>query len=141
MAFATGEQVGFRPAPELDAAWTTWPRGDRPAAVREAGAAFRRRFAERGQVHAIRTVDLASTVCSLDFSALIGDPAHRQIVIADRRDAGESVVWLDERNGREVARSPTLSDVPAPGNIVTPGFDRRFFYVSARGALWELRAR
>ena len=78
---------------------------------------------------------------SLDFSALIGDPAHRQIVIADRRDTGESVVWLDERNGREVARSPTLSDVPAPGNIVTPGFDRRFFYVSARGALWELRAR
>jgi hypothetical protein len=78
---------------------------------------------------------------SLDFSALIGDPAHRQIVIADRRDTGESVVWLDERNGREVARSATLSDVPAPGNIVTPGFDRRFFYVSARGALWELRAR
>ena len=78
---------------------------------------------------------------SLDFSALIGDPAHRQIVIADRRDTGESVVWLDERNGREVARSATLSDVPAPGNIVTPGFDRRFFYVSARGALWELHAR
>jgi hypothetical protein len=78
---------------------------------------------------------------SLDFSALIGDPAHRQIVIADRRDTGESVVWLDERNGREVARSPTLSDVPAPGNIVTPGFNRRFFYVSARGALWELHAR
>jgi hypothetical protein len=78
---------------------------------------------------------------SLDVSALIGDPAHRQIVIADRRDTGESVVWLDERNGREVARSPTLSDVPAPGNIVTPGFDRRFFYVSARGALWELHAR
>ena len=68
MASATGEQVGFRPAPELDAAWTTWPRGDRPAALREAGAAFRRRFAERGQVHAIRTVDLASTAYPASFA-------------------------------------------------------------------------
>ncbi|HEX3317080.1 MAG TPA: hypothetical protein VHR88_03615 [Solirubrobacteraceae bacterium] len=76
---------------------------------------------------------------SLDFSALIGDPAHRQIVIADRGQAGESVVWLSERTGAEQARSPVLSDVPAPGNIVTPGFAGRFWYVSARGALWRLR--
>lgn len=45
---------------------------------------------------------------SLDFSALTGDPAHRQIVIADRRDAGESVVWLDERTRaqRDALRRP-----------------------------------
>ena len=52
MAFATGERSASARRRELDAAWTTWPRGDRPAALREAGAAFRRRFAERGQVHA-----------------------------------------------------------------------------------------
>ena len=62
-------------------------------------------------------------------------------MIADRRDAGESIVWLDERTGAQRARSATLSDVPAPGNIVTPGFDDRFYHLSARGALWELRVR
>jgi hypothetical protein len=43
--------------------------------------------------------------------------------------------------GAQVARSPVLADVPAPGNIVTPGFGGRFWYVSARGALWALRPR
>jgi hypothetical protein len=60
MAMATGEQVGFRPAPELDEAWDTWPRGNRPAALRKAAGAFRRRFTGGRQVHAIRTVDLVS---------------------------------------------------------------------------------
>ena len=27
----------------------------------------------------------------------------------------------------------------APGNIVTPGFDGRYYYVSSEGKLWELR--
>jgi hypothetical protein len=79
------------------------------------------------------------SLTSLDFSALTGDPQHRQIVIADRQGGSESVVWLEERTGAQRARSATLSDVPAPGNIVTPGFDRRFFYLSARGVLWSLR--
>jgi hypothetical protein len=76
---------------------------------------------------------------SLDFSALIGTPRDRQIVIPTKDDAGESVVWLDEATGRERAHSGVLADVPSPGNIVTPGFAGRFYYVSARGTLTELR--
>jgi hypothetical protein len=76
---------------------------------------------------------------SLAFSALIGDGARRQIVIPDLTTAGDTVVWLDERTGREVARSRPLADGSAPGNIVTPGFGGRFYYLSGGGRLWELR--
>jgi hypothetical protein len=78
---------------------------------------------------------------SLDFSALVGDAAHRQIVIPDLTSKGDTVVWLDERSGREVARSRPLADAGAPGNIVTPGFNGRFYYLSGMGRLWELRPR
>jgi hypothetical protein len=54
------ETVGIRPFHEFDEAHATWPRGDRPAAIREAAQAFRKRFKEQGQVLAVRTVDLVS---------------------------------------------------------------------------------
>jgi hypothetical protein len=76
---------------------------------------------------------------SLAFSALVGPPGARQIVIPDRGEAGERVVWLDERSGRVRARTEALSPQAAPGNIVTPGFGGRFYYLSGEGALWELR--
>jgi glyoxylase-like metal-dependent hydrolase (beta-lactamase superfamily II) len=43
---------------EFENAWLTWPRGDRPAALRAAAAAFRERFT--GTVRGVRTVDLVS---------------------------------------------------------------------------------
>jgi hypothetical protein len=52
--------LGFAPIEEFREAHDTWPRGDRPAAIREAAAAFRPRFAEQGMVRAVRTVDLVS---------------------------------------------------------------------------------
>ncbi len=61
-------------------------------------------------------------------------------MIPDRGEAGERVLWLDERSGRVRARSEVLSPQAAPGNIVTPGFGGRFYYLSGEGALWELRA-
>lgn len=73
------------------------------------------------------------------FSALVGPPRQRQIVIPDYRPDGDAVTWLDERTGRQAARSAPLSPQPAPGNIVTPGFDGRFFYLAPLGALWSLR--
>ncbi len=76
---------------------------------------------------------------SLSFSALVGPPAKRQIVIPDSSSGGDEVVWLDERTGSEVTRSEPLAVGPAPGNIVTPGFGGRFYYTSAAGKLWELR--
>ena len=46
-----------------------------------------------------------------------------------------------ERTGKELARTEPLAPAPAPGNIVTPGFGGRFYYLSQAGALWELRPR
>ncbi|TMM07160.1 MAG: hypothetical protein E6G00_13970, partial [Actinobacteria bacterium] len=54
------ETLGIRPFHEFDAARETWPRGDRPAAIREAAETFRGRFKEQGQIRAIRTVDLVA---------------------------------------------------------------------------------
>ena len=50
------ESIGLRPFHEFDEANETWPRGDRPAAIREAAAEFRARFATpenrvRGRAH------------------------------------------------------------------------------------------
>ena len=51
------ESIGLRPFHEFDQANDTWPRGDRPAAIREAAAEFRARFATpENQVRAVRTV-------------------------------------------------------------------------------------
>ncbi len=43
---------------DFDDAWATWPRGDRPDALRAAAKGFRERFT--GVVHGVRTVDLVS---------------------------------------------------------------------------------
>ena len=49
------------------------------------------------------------------------------------------MIWLDERTGSGAARSAPLAPSGAPGNIVTPGFAGRFYYLSATGRLRELR--
>ena len=123
MAFATGEQVGFRPAPELDAAWTTWPRGDRPAALREAGAAFRRRFAERGQVHAIRTVDLASTVYPATYAFQGAAKSVNPYVNVLNRLV---VVQFDDFEGarRTLAWEPTIPEGSAKAPFYAQLIDR-----------------
>src|SRR5438270_9297849 len=54
------ETLGLRPIHEFDEAQATWPRGHRPAALRDAAEAFRARFKEQGQVRAVRTVDLVA---------------------------------------------------------------------------------
>jgi hypothetical protein len=59
-AIESPEKVGIRPVHEFDEAQAVWPRGDRPAALREAAGAFRERFKGQGQVLAIRTIDLVS---------------------------------------------------------------------------------
>ncbi|MFN2612020.1 MAG: hypothetical protein ABR536_01465 [Solirubrobacterales bacterium] len=55
------ETLGLRPFHEFDQANETWPRGNRPAAIREAAADFRARFARpENQVRGVRTIDLAA---------------------------------------------------------------------------------
>jgi hypothetical protein len=54
------ETLGIRPFHEFDEAADTWPRGDRPRAIRDAAQSFRARFKEQGQIRAVRTVDLVA---------------------------------------------------------------------------------
>src|SRR5689334_3058961 len=59
-AIETPETVGVRPFHEFADAHDVWPRGERPAALREAAQEFRARFKAQGQIRAVRTIDLAS---------------------------------------------------------------------------------
>src|SRR4029453_14421297 len=69
------EKLGLKPATEFDEANETWPRGDRPAGIRQAAGEFRARFAtEDNRVRAVRTVDIASAGYSLKFA--FGGAAH-----------------------------------------------------------------
>ncbi|MGH2924768.1 MAG: hypothetical protein ACRDK1_02220 [Solirubrobacterales bacterium] len=63
------EKVGLRPFGEFEEANQTWPRGDRPAAIREAAAEFRARFATSdNRIRAARTIDIASAGYPLKFA-------------------------------------------------------------------------
>lgn len=76
---------------------------------------------------------------SQDFSALVGDPTHRNVVITNYdASTGDRAVWLDEATGETLAQSDILSSNPAPGNIVMPGFDGKFYYIAADGTLTQL---
>jgi hypothetical protein len=62
------ETVGLRPFHEFDEANSTWPRGKRLDAIRDAAGAFRQRFKRQGQVRAMRTVDLVSAAYPTAFA-------------------------------------------------------------------------
>ena len=62
------ETIGIRPFNEFDEANRVWPRGDRPAAIREAASAFRARFKEQGQVRAVQSVDLVTAPYPTKFA-------------------------------------------------------------------------
>ena len=97
------ETVGIRPFHEFDEASAVWPRGDRLPAIREAAGAFRRRFKEQGQVHAVRTIDLVSAGYPTKFA--LGGAArginpyvsilNRMVVVQFDDFAGErrTLVW------------------------------------------------
>jgi outer membrane protein assembly factor BamB len=87
---------------------------------------------------------------SIAYSALIGPSEQRQIMVPDQLNLGpltgdplgsilqDRVLWLDLMTGAEVASSVPLDILPAPGNIVSPGFSGRFYYPGASGKLTEL---
>jgi len=63
------ETVGLKPFHEFDQANETWPRGDRPAAIREAASEFRARFAKpENRILGARTVDIASAGYPVRFA-------------------------------------------------------------------------
>jgi hypothetical protein len=54
--------------------------------------------------------------------------------------SSDRTLGLDEATGDTLAASQVLSSKLALGNIVTPGFGGKFYYLSAEGQLWELSA-
>jgi hypothetical protein len=63
------EKLGIKPFHEFDESSEVWPRGDRIAAIREAAAKFRERFARPdNRVLAVKTVNLASAAYPVDFA-------------------------------------------------------------------------
>jgi hypothetical protein len=107
------EKVGLKPFHEFDEANATWPRGDRPAAIREAAAEFRARFAtEDNRIRAMRTIDLASAGYPVKFAfggAARG--ANPYINIINRLQ----VVQFEDFEGRlrTLAYEPTVPEGPA----------------------------
>jgi hypothetical protein len=111
-AIESPEKVGLMPFHEFDEANQTWPRGDRPAAIRDAAAEFRARFATpENRVRAVSTVDIASVGYPLKFAfggAAIG--ANPYINIVNRLQ----VVQYEDFEGRlrTLAYEPTVTDGP-----------------------------
>src|SRR5436190_20562576 len=104
------ESVGLKPFHEFDEANQTWPRGDRPAPIREAAAEFRARFAvPENRVRALRTVDIASAGYPLKFAfagTAIGPNPYINIV--NRLQ----VVQYEDFDGemRTLAYEPTVTE-------------------------------
>jgi hypothetical protein len=63
------EKLGLRPFDEFEEAHETWPRGDRPAAIREAAAECRARFATPdNRVRGVRSVDIGTVGYPVKFA-------------------------------------------------------------------------
>jgi len=111
-AIESPEKVGLKPFLEFDEANETWPRGDRPAAIREAAAEFRARFATpENRVRAVRTVPIASAGYPLKFA--FGGAAkgpNPYINIINRLQ----VIQYEDFDGnlRTLAYEPTVTDGP-----------------------------
>ena len=98
--------------PEFDGVHETWPRGDRPAAIREAAGAFRERFATpENRVHGVRTVDIASAPYPLKFAfGGAAKGANPYVNIINRLQ----IVQFEDFEGRTrtLAYEPTVTDGP-----------------------------
>jgi hypothetical protein len=111
-AIESPEKVGLKPFHEFDEANEVWPRGDRPAAIREAAAGFRARFAvPENRVRALHTVDIASAGYPLKFAfggAAIGPNPYINII--NRLQ----VVQYEDFDGelRTLAYEPTVTAGP-----------------------------
>src|SRR5919202_5995522 len=104
------EKIGLKPFHEFDDANETWPRGDRPAASREAAAEFRARFTTpENRVRGVRTVDIGAAGYPVKFAfggAAIG--ANPYINIINRLQ----LVQFEDFDGRlrTLAYEPTVPE-------------------------------
>src|ERR671931_2774292 len=126
------ESIGLKPFHDFDAANETWPRGDRPAAIREAATEFRARFATPdNRVRAVRTVNIASAGYPVKFAfggAAVG--ANPYINIINRLQ----VVQFEDFEGRlrTLAYEPTVPEGPAEAPFYQQMIDRYGDFLSYR---------
>lgn len=130
---ATRTDLRTEPLPGLAEAWETWPRGERPGALRAAAAALRTRLHEGGTVPAVRTIDLAvlrvpaAEVLPGATRPVLGSVAvvHRLVVVRFRDLGGDSrlLVW-----------EPRVPDAPAADGR-RPAVQERDTVASALGLL------
>jgi hypothetical protein len=112
-AIESPEKLGLKPFDEFTEANRTWPRGDRPAAIREAASEFRARFARPdNRIRGVRTVDIASAGYPVKFA--FGGAAHAVnpfINILNRL----VVVQYEDFDGdlRTLVYEPTVTEGPA----------------------------
>jgi hypothetical protein len=112
-AIESPEKLGLKPFDEFTGANRTWPRGDRPAAIREAASEFRARFARPdNRIRGVRTVDIASAGYPVKFA--FGGAAHAVnpfINILNRL----VVVQYEDFDGdlRTLVYEPTVTEGPA----------------------------
>jgi hypothetical protein len=133
------EKVGLSPFHEFDEANQTWPRGDRPAAIRAAAAEFRARFATPdNRVRAVRTVDIASAGYPLKFAfggaALAPNP---YINIINRLQ----IVQFEGFDGalKTLAYEPTVPEGPAEAPYYAQQIERlgEFLSYKVLATIWN----
>jgi hypothetical protein len=109
---ATPEAIGLRPVPEFADVYDTWPRGRRPAAIREAAASFRERFATPdNRVRGVRTIDIASAPYPLKFAfGGAAKGANPYINIINRLQVVQFTDFEGQR--RTLAYEPTVTEGP-----------------------------
>jgi hypothetical protein len=112
-AIESPEKLGLKPFDEFAEANETWPRGDRPAAIREAAAEFRARFATpENRIRGVRTVDIASAAYPVKFAfGGAARAANPYINILNRL----VVVQYEDFDGdlRTLVYEPTVTEGPA----------------------------
>ena len=123
-AIESPEKVGLKPFHEFDEANQTWPRGNRPAAIREAAAEFRSRFAvPENRVRAVRTVDIASAGYPLKFAfggAAVGPNPYINII-----NRLQVIQYEDfDGNLKTLAYEPTVTDGPQEAPFYGQMIDR-----------------
>jgi hypothetical protein len=109
MATARPTELTIRAISEFEEAQATWPRGERPAAVRAAAEEFRARFKAQEPVQAVRTVDLVTAPYPAAF-AFQGAARHINpyVTILNRL----VVVQFEDFDGRlrTLAWEPTIPE-------------------------------
>src|ERR1700712_2360903 len=100
----------LRAVPELDAAREVWPRGQRLAAVRAAGEAFKAKFKARGQVLGARSFDLVTAPypSSFAFHGAVRVPTAQYVQITNRMVVVQYLDFAGER--RTLVWEPTLPE-------------------------------